>query len=102
MVAERQLRSVVASPIEQAIDRVAEQQAVKPIVTLPLLDGIVLGPGSSIELTGGPDGVATILLVDTAQQGWHPIVMEPGSHWELREVGAKPDIWQPGKGGWRG
>jgi hypothetical protein len=55
--------SLLPSPIERAIDRVAEQHASPQLLTIPV---------------------------------WHPVVLAPGSRWELREVKDGADLWTPG------
>jgi hypothetical protein len=106
MVAERRLRALpgaAPSPIEQAIEHVADAQAVVadavPVVTLPLLPALRLGAGESIDLVVSPAGEVLLMMVDVAAQGWRPVVMEPDSRWELREAGAQSRVWKPGDHG---
>ncbi len=101
--AERRLRalpSAMPSPIEQAVERVAAAEAAvvpQPVVTLPLLPAVQLGAGESIDLVVSPAGETLLLMVDVAAQGWRPLVMAPDSRWELREAGAKSELWHPGR-----
>jgi hypothetical protein len=88
--------SMLPSPIEQSIDRVAEQHASPQLLTIPVLSSVQLGPGGSLMVSVSPAGEVPMLLVDVAEQGWHPVVLAPGSRWELREVKDGADLWTPG------
>jgi hypothetical protein len=77
----------MTAPIEQAIDRVNERSTSR-LVGVRLLPAVRVAPDSELTLTAPPEPMAVIMLIDPAEGAWRPIVLPPGTTWQL--VPARP------------
>src|SRR4029077_2161208 len=68
--------------IEQAIDRVEQRSQVRPI-GIHVLPAVRIAPDSELTLIAPPEPMPVIMLVDPAEGAWRPIVLPPGTTWQL-------------------